>query len=138
MPFGVLAIISLIAIGWYQNTLNITWHILPILLLYPFWGIIQQFLVIGLIAGNLNDLKSVKVSNYVIILLTALLFGAIHAPYWWLVIGTFVLALFYGFVYLKARNIYVLGIFHGWLGALFFYTIVNRDPFVEVFGRYFE
>ncbi len=129
MPFGVLAIISLIAIGWYQNTLNITWHILPILLLYPFWGIIQQFLVIGLIAGNLNDLKSVKVSNYVIILLTALLFGAIHAPYWWLVIGTFVLALFYGFVYLEGEK-YLCTWYISWLvGSIIFLHYSEQRSF---------
>jgi membrane protease YdiL (CAAX protease family) len=52
------------------------------------------------------------------------------------VIGNFILALFYGYVYLKVRNIWVLGLFHGWLGALFFYTVVNRDPFIEVFGKY--
>jgi len=48
-------------------------------------------------------------------------------------IPTFVLALVYG--YLKERNIYVLGFFHGWLGAICFYTIVDRDPFVEIFLR---
>ena len=49
-------------------------------------------------------------------------------------IGTFLLALFYGMVYLKTRNVWVMGILHGWLGALFFYTVVGRDPFAEVFG----
>ena len=47
--------------------------------------------------------------------------------------GTFILALFYGYVYLKIKNIYALGIVHGWLGALFYYTVVNQDPFADVF-----
>ena len=51
-------------------------------------------------------------------------------------LGTFVLALLYGYCYLRARNLFVLGLFHGWLGALFFYTVVDRDPFMEVFGRF--
>jgi uncharacterized protein len=52
-------------------------------------------------------------------------------------LGTFILALLYGYIYLRSRNLYVLGLFHGWLGALFFYTVVGRDPFAEVFGKLF-
>ena len=133
LPFGLLAIVAFVIIGIVQSTINVSWHIIPILMIYPLWGIIQQFLVIALVAGNLQDLKIASFNKPIIILLTALFFGAIHYPFYWLVIGTFILALFYGYVYLKVRNIWVLGLFHGWLGALFFYTVVNRDPFVEVF-----
>jgi uncharacterized protein len=137
LPFGFAAVITFFIIGYYHDTLNITWHIFPILLLYPIWGIIQQFLVIGLVAGNLNDLEKFKMNKFLIVLLTAVLFGSLHYPHYWLVLGTFILALFYGFVYLKSKNVYVMGIFHGWLGAIFFYTIVGRDPFAEVFGKLF-
>lgn len=58
-----------------------------------------------------------------------------HYPYYWLMIGTTILALLYGFIYLLSRNIFVMGVFHGWLGALFFYTVVGRDPFAEIFGK---
>nr|WP_321407087.1 CPBP family intramembrane glutamic endopeptidase [uncultured Carboxylicivirga sp.] len=137
-PFGFIAIVLFTLIGWYQNTLNITWHLLPILILYPMWGIVQQFLVIGIIAGNLQSMKTYKIPAFINITLTAILFGLFHYPFWWLVTGTFFLALFYGYIYLKQRNIYVLGIFHGWLAALFYYTVVGRDPFIEVFGKYFQ
>ena len=113
-----------------------TWHIIPILILYPIWGIIQQFLVIALVAGNFKDLKRPVISNSLIIIVTALLFGLLHYPFYWLILATFILALFYGYIYLRARNVYVMGIFHGWLGGLFFYTVVGRDPFAEVFGRF--
>lgn len=102
------------------------------------WGVIQQFLVIGLVAGNLQDLKEYKLNEFAIIFLTATLFGLVHYPYYWLIAGTFVLALVYGFIYLRARNVYVMGLFHGWLGGLFFYTVVDRDPFAEVFGKLFS
>jgi len=134
LPFGIFALVVFVCIGFYQDTINITWHIIPILILYPLWGIIQQFLLIALTAGNLSDLKQPTVPKAVIIIVPALLFGLIHYPYTWLMIGSFALALFYAFIYLKQRNIYALGIFHGWLGAFFFYTVVNRDPFVEAFG----
>ena len=89
-------------------------------------------------AGNLQDFENQKISKPIIIFLTAMLFGVVHYPYYWLMLGTFVLALFYGFIYLKERNVYVMGLFHGWLGGLFFYTVVNRDPFTEVFGKLME
>jgi membrane protease YdiL (CAAX protease family) len=136
LPFGLVSVVTFFLIGLYLGTLNLTWHILPILLLYPIWGTIQQFLVISIVAGNLKDLSQKKFSNLFIIMVTALLFGLLHYPSWWLISGTFVLAIFYGYIYLKARNVFVMGIFHGWLGALCFYTVIGRDPFAEVFGKF--
>ena len=137
LPFGLPAVISFIGVGFYQSTINITWHIIPILVLYPLWGTIQQYLLIALTAGNLQGLKGQKLNKGVIILLSALLFGFIHYPYTWLMIATFILALFYGWIYLKDRNLYVLGLFHGWLGGIFYYTVLERDPFLEMFGKLF-
>ncbi len=138
LPFGLATVLVCIGIGIYMGSVNITWHIIPILILYPIWGTIQQFLLIALTAGNLQDFQGINMSKMVIVFVTALLFGLIHYPYLWLMIGTFILAIFYGLVYLKNRNIYVLGLFHGWLGAILFYTVVGRDPFVETFGRLFH
>jgi membrane protease YdiL (CAAX protease family) len=135
LPFAISTIVLLICIGLFQKTLNLTWHILPLLLLYPIWGVIQQFLLIALTTGNLHDLKRSNIPKALSIILPAFLFGIIHYPFVWLIVGSFVLGAFYGWIYLKQRNIYVLGILHGWLGAFFFYTVVNRDPFMEVFGR---
>lgn len=135
IPFGTLSVVFFLIVGLIQDTVNLSWHIIPILVTYPIWGVLQQFLVIGLVTGNLQDMNSITLRKPVIVLLTAILFAAVHYPYNWLILGTFVLALFYGYVYLKARNVYVLGIFHGWLAGLFFYTTLNRDPFLELFGK---
>ena len=135
LPFGVISIVSFVLVGILRDTLNLTWHIVPILLLYPLWGTIQQFLLIALVAGNWQDLKNTKSGYGYVVFISALLFGVIHYPYYWLMAGTFLLALLYGFIYLRSRNIFVLGIFHGWLGAIFFYTVVARDPFAEIFGK---
>lgn len=136
LPFALFSILSFIIIGYYQETINITWHILPLLITYPIWGSVQQFLTIALVAGNLNEIKRIKLSKSAIILLTAILFSIVHYPSIWLMLGTFILALFYGYIYLKQKNIYVLGLLHGWLGALFYYTVVNQDPFADVFMKY--
>ncbi|MEH6535439.1 MAG: CPBP family intramembrane glutamic endopeptidase [Psychroserpens sp.] len=133
LPFAVISIVSFIGIGYIQGTLNPTWHILPLLITYPIWGTVQQFLTIGLVAGNLSTLKSVKLKKRSVIFITSILFSLVHYPSVWLLIGTFILALFYGYIYLKSKNLYVLGLFHGWLGALFYYTVVNQDPFADVF-----
>ncbi len=133
LPFVVIAIVGFVILGYFRGTLNLSWHILPLLFTYPIWGCIQQFLVIGLIAGNLSDLKRKRLNTFLILLSTAILFSIVHFPSLWLMLGTFLLALFYGYVYLKIKNIYAMGLFHGWLGGIFYYTVVNRDPFQEVF-----
>jgi membrane protease YdiL (CAAX protease family) len=138
LPVGVLSVVAFFAIGFYQNTINITWHIIPILLLYPIWGVIQQFLLIALMVGNMSDLKGEHLNNWAIILFSALLFSSIHYPFVWLMVGTFFLAIFYGFIYLRGKNIYALGLFHGWLAGLFYYTVVGRDPFLEMFNKIFH
>ena len=134
-PFALIAIVTCIVTGYVSGTLNLTWHIFPILILYPIWGTIQQFLCVGLVAGNLQDMNK-PLKKYWIVLITAVLFSVLHYPNLWLMIGTFILALLYTTVYLRERNLYALGLFHGWLGALFYYTVVGRDPFMEVFRQF--
>ncbi|MEL6673276.1 MAG: CPBP family intramembrane glutamic endopeptidase [Bacteroidota bacterium] len=127
-----------VLIGHQLGTHILSWHILPILLIYPLWGIIQQFIMIGIMARNLKDLQRTHLSDKLIILLTALVFAVVHFPYLWLVVATFFLTLTYTFLYLRGRNLVVMGIFHGWMGAVYFYTIMARDPWLEVFGRFFS
>ncbi len=136
MPFALFSIVTCLTIGYVQGTLNISWHIIPLLITYPIWGTIQQFLTIGLVAGNLSALKSLKLKKWTVILITAVLFAMVHFPNVWILIATFLLALCYGYIYLKAKNLYVLGLFHGWLGALFYYTVLNQDPFADVFLKW--
>lgn len=132
LPFGLTTILACLLIGYFQETINLHWHIIPILILYPLFGTLQQFLLMALVAGNLQDLNRFR--NKTIITLTSILFGLLHYPHWWLVLGTFLLALYYAHIYLQKRNLYVLGIFHGWLGGIFYFTVVDKDPFLEVFG----
>ena len=134
LPFGLLSLLVFFAIGYMQDTLILSWHIIPVLILYPLWGTIQQFLVVAIVAGNLKDMQATNIPYWLIVLFTSVLFGGVHYPHAWLILGTFLLAAFYAVIYLKEKNLYVLGIFHGWLGAFFFYTVLARDSFMEVFG----
>lgn len=134
VPIAALCMLLFIGLGNYFGTNVLDWTILPILLLYPFWGIVQQFLTVGLIAKNLDELKRPQINRWLIILLTALIFAGIHYPYPLLILGTFLLALVYATIYLRGRNLLVLGILHGWLGTIFMYTILGRHLWDEVFG----
>lgn len=106
-------------------------HIVYSLLTYPFWGVIQQFLVMSLCAGNLKDMKSLHIKNIYIVFPVALLFSIVHFPSLLLVLGTFFLGIFYCIVFLKYRNLYPLGVFHGIIGAFFYFYVLNRDPWLQ-------
>ncbi len=133
LPIAIMGAIACILIGNYRETNILDWSFIPVLLLYPIWGIIQQFIIVGLIARNLKDLKAKKIPEIAIILITAIVFAIVHYPHPILIVGTFFLAIVYSFLYLRDRNLLVLGIYHGWLGGLFFYTILARNPWKEVF-----
>jgi len=131
LPAAGIAIGGFILYGILQNTLLLTWHILPVMVLYPVWGTLQQFLIIGIIAGNLNNPRSVKIPKGVSVLSASLLFSIVHYPSLPLVVSTFILAIFYSLLYLQYRNLWVLGLFHGWLGGLFYFFVLHRDPWIE-------
>lgn len=131
-PWVAALIISSIFIGKELGTSVLNPTIIPILLLYPLWGIIQQFLVLNLVAQNLQDMQKPKFGTITIITITALAFSIIHFPYWELIAGTFLMAIVYTWLYLRGANLLVLGIFHGWLGAFFLYTLLGRDAFSEL------
>lgn len=61
LPLAVLSIVGFVIYGMRQDVLVFNWHIIPTLLLYPLWGIVQQFLIVSLIAGNLKDLQGIRV-----------------------------------------------------------------------------
>ncbi|MCP3929762.1 MAG: CPBP family intramembrane metalloprotease [Bacteroidetes bacterium] len=134
LPFAVVLALLFIIIGFGLKTSVLNVRIIPILLIYPIWGIIQQFIMIGILARNLKDSQKVNLTDFWIVFLTAVVFAIVHFPFLLLVISTFALALVYTKLYLNDRNLIVLGIYHGLLGALFFYTLLGRDPFLEVFG----
>lgn len=134
LPLAILSILLFIFLGNKMGTNILNQDILPLLLIYPLWGIIQQFIMIGILSKNLKTLNQIKIPDYLIVLITAMVFAVVHFPFLLLVIGTFFLAMVYTILYLHDRNLIVMGIYHGWIGAFFFYTILERNPWREVFG----
>lgn len=133
-PLALISIAAFFILGYTQNTVILNWHILPILIIYPVWGTIQQFLMVGLVAGNMRDLEGRNIPLAVIVVITSVTFSIVHLPSLLLVLATLLLGIVYTLHYLKARNLWTLGLFHGWLGGLFYFIVLGRDPWMEVFS----
>ena len=48
--------------------------------------------------------------------------------------ATFLLGLAFAPLYLRYRNVWPLGLYHGWLGTLLYYQVLGEDPFLRVMG----
>ena len=119
-------------LGARQGPLYFGRDLLPLFLLYPIWGVVQQLLVQGMVAANLSDAPSRLGSPYVVTPVAATLFGAVHVPNWKLTAATFALGLAFTPLYFKHRNVWPLGLYHGWLGALFYVWVLDRNPWRDI------
>lgn len=130
LPLVVTALALIITYGITSGKALLSWHLLPSLLLYPIWGLAQQFIVLGMVAGNLHEMESFKIPKLIIIPITSVLFCLVHYPNLQLMGATFLLALIYCSVYLRNRNLWALGVLHGWLGTFFYYFVLGKDAWL--------
>ena len=100
-------------------------------LLYPIWGLLQQLLVQAMVVRNLAP----HISRPVVVVIAAILFGAVHLPDPTLTIATAALGGVLTVIFLRWRNIWPLGVCHGWLGVLFYYWVLHRDPWLEIITK---
>lgn len=134
LPFGLIGIVSILLYGYWQDAEFSNWHILPVLIFYPIWGTFQQFIVAGLVAGNLDHNNMARLSRRTIIIIVSVLFALIHAPDWILVAYVLVMEIVFLSVFLRLRNIWALGIYHGIVSTLFLYFVSGRDLFKELYA----
>jgi hypothetical protein len=133
-PIMLLIAFGFAAYGKLAGSMVLNWHILLIGLLYPFWGLVQQFLIVALLAGNMRNHSRIPEPG--IVLLTALIFAGVHAPSIPLMEAAFALALVTTMVYFRTRNLWALGIFHGWFATGLYFLVLGRDPWtVVISGR---
>ena len=107
---------------------------LLLLVLYPLWGILQQFLVQALGVANLFRLFP-QYGWWVAVSAGVILFTLVHYPDWVLMAATGLLACVFIPLYIRDRNLWPLGLYHGWLGTFFYLWVLGRDPWVSVFGK---
>jgi hypothetical protein len=106
------------------------WHMALIFPLYCAWGLVQQFLIVALVAGNLR--KHSRIPQRWIVLLTALVFAVAHAASVPLIIAAFFLAVVTTTVYFRTRNIWALGLFHGVFATGLYSFALGQDLWAEV------
>jgi hypothetical protein len=130
--FGVPALALMLAYGAWAGRLPPPATFWVALLLYPAWGLIQQFLTNALIAGNLKG----RLPAAAVIPLTALLFSAVHAPDLPLMGLTFLAGLAWVGIYLRHPNLWPLGIWHGVLGSVAYWALLGRQPWLELLAAF--
>jgi uncharacterized protein len=129
-PIAAAAAVLATLYGLLAGTLLWHWHILPIALLYPLWGLVQQFLLVSLVAANLR--RHGRLGDRGAILSTALLFAVVHGSSLPLAVAAFLLATITTTVYFRDGNLWALGLFHGWFATGLYYLVLGRDPWREV------
>jgi hypothetical protein len=124
VPLLLLGTAVCLLIGLYRGFVAVDLHLLVTVLLYPLWGVAQQFLVLSLFARNLDALG---VPRAAVLAVAALGFACVHAPNWPQVAATLVLGAWCAHLFFAHRNLWPLGLAHGVLGALFYRWVLGTD-----------
>ena len=123
---------GMLVIGAANGNLRFDVDMLPLLVLYPAWGITQQFLVQGLITRRLAE---AGLSPVAVTPISAAAFGSVHVSDWKLTAATAGLGAAYAALYQKHGNLWPLGLYHGVLGAEFYVWVLGRNPWQELLGN---
>ncbi|HKK65564.1 MAG TPA: CPBP family intramembrane glutamic endopeptidase [Clostridia bacterium] len=127
-PVTAAAVAGAVLYGLLSGQALLHWHMWIVLLLYPAWGVVQQFLLVVLVAGNLDRMSRGRLPRLLIVLPTALLFGVVHIPVPILMGITFFMGCFTTAMFLRYRSVWALGVFHGLLATALYYFVLGQDP----------
>jgi len=133
-PFIFVTLIASLIYNALNESVSFSWQFILILLLYPFWGIIQQFIMLGIVSRNLATISKVKYSRYLTIFLVSILFSSVHYTNLFLMVFAFFLELIFSIVYLRWQNLWAIGIAHGWVATFVLYFVLNRNLWSELFA----
>jgi hypothetical protein len=125
------AVVGMAAYGVANGSFRIDGTLVPLLVLYPAWGLTQQALVQGFVTRHLDAAGLPAVA---VVPASAVAFGAVHVPNWPLTAATTAMGGAFAPLYLRDRTVWPLGVAHGALGALFYVWVLDRDPWAETFG----
>ena len=100
------------------------------ILLYPLWGLAQQFMFQSFFHTRLLKLGVAPWS----ILICALIFTFVHLNSEKLLVFAFVGGLFFSYSFYRCPNILPLGFVHGILGAMVYYLLLGKDPLKKFFA----
>jgi membrane protease YdiL (CAAX protease family) len=131
-PFLLVALTFCIGYAVVTGEAVVNAHLPLLLVLYPPWGAVQQFLVVALIAENLVAVTRGRVGERAAVAVTACVFAAVHLHDPELVVATFFLGLVTTSVYFRTKNLWVPGILHGWFATLFYFLVMGEDPWAQL------
>jgi hypothetical protein len=131
--FAAAALAVMVVVGVAQGTLAFPWQMLVLLILYPIWGMFQQLLVQGVFVRTVTESASGLRPKVAATIVAAVLFGAVHLPELRLALAAAMLGVVFTAIYLRWRNLWPLGLYHGWLGVFYYYWVLGRDPWREMF-----
>ncbi|HEX9953098.1 MAG TPA: CPBP family glutamic-type intramembrane protease [Rubricoccaceae bacterium] len=129
---AAVSLAAMAAVGAAQGSLRVDASLLPLLVLYPVWGLTQQTLVQGMLTRNLD---AAGLPALAVVPLSAVAFGSVHVPNVPLAAATTALGGAFSVVYLRHGNVLPLGLYHGVLGAAFYVWVLDRDPWRELVGE---
>jgi membrane protease YdiL (CAAX protease family) len=114
LPMLSTAILCLLVSWWFGGEINfLRWHagrfILGQLALGFGWGLIQQYVLQGFINRRAQIIWG---SNWLSVIVVALIFGMLHLPNPWLTVVTFAGGIIWAAVYQKAPNLFALAVSH--------------------------
>jgi membrane protease YdiL (CAAX protease family) len=107
----------LIGIGWFAHSLHFGQRFWLSLLVLPFWGLTQQYILQGFIYRRMKLILGAE-KNALTIFLAALLFALVHAPNGPLMLLTLIGGLVWTWVYTRAPNLLALGLSHALMSAI--------------------
>jgi hypothetical protein len=134
-PFVVLGEVVMIGFGVWWYGLRIPAAFWLVFLVYPLWGIAQQFALQAMVTRNIGVLVE---SLPLKIIAVAAIFSMSHFPNYSLMALTLVAGVAFTWLYIRCRNIWAIGILHGIMGATAYYFVLGLDPgikLLEIVGR---
>ena len=132
-PLLVLAVIANAAIAHARGQLEIPELLWLSLLLYPLWGLVQQWLVQALFVDNVRALTGARLPW--LLAAGGVGFGAIHLAHPLLVVGTALMGVVYVALFQRWRNLWPLAVCHGWLGSLFYPWVLGLNPTADLVAQ---
>ena len=129
--YALFALVIMALIGRQRGSLALPLHSLIVFALYPIWGLVQQFLLQAVLIGSIERPTGLRSKPWFLAIVSGLLFGAIHPPFLLLMLATALMALGFTPMYLRWRNLWPLGLYHGLLGVLILYWVLGKDVWLD-------
>jgi membrane protease YdiL (CAAX protease family) len=101
----------------------LNWHFVIAAMVYPLWGLLQQYIFQFYLFGRLLQVVSLRIA----IPILGCAFAAVHFPRWPVMLATLVAGAVWSLCYFRSRRLLPIAISHGLLGAALHYWVLDHD-----------